>query len=195
MAGRGARATLAVLAKIYPMKTSKKILISVAGILIALVVVGLLMLRNDLLRLLSQEALENNYQEVPVDPFEALDFSARWTVRIKQGREHKVEVAVAEGGGLKPNLENVDGRLYFHAERADQPETTERLRARVTLPSLREIKAAHDTEIRLENFKADSLRIILEDGGLFTGVENEIEHVSFQTSGEARIQWTDDPWK
>ncbi len=130
-----------------------------------------------------------------VDPFEALDFSAHWIVRIKQGREHKVEVAVAEGGGLKPTLENVDGTLYFHAERTNRPETTEGLRARITVLSLREIKAVRGTEIRLENFEIDSLHIILEDGGSFTGVESKIEHVSFQTSGEARIEWTDDPWK
>lgn len=177
------------------MKTSKKILVTVAGILIALLVAGLLMLRNDLLRLLSQEESENNYQEVPVDTFEALDFSSRWTVRIRQGREHKVEVAVAEGDALKSRLKNVDGTLYFHAESAGEQETTERIQARVTLPTLREIKAARGTEIRLESFEADSLSIILEDSVSFTGVENEIVHLSFQTYGEALIQWTDDPFK
>ena len=175
------------------MKTSKKILVTVAGILIVLLAAGLLMLRNDLLRLLSQEKPENNYQEVPVAPFEALDFSAYWTVRIKQGRKHKVKVAV-EGGGLKPRLENVEGTLYFHAGRADEQAMTKKMRARVILPSLREIKAARDTEIQLENFKSDSLHVILKDSGSFTGVENEIVHLSLQTFGEARIRWTDDPY-
>jgi len=173
------------------MKASNKILLGISGFLIIYLITGLVALRNEALEMLSQAELENKYEAVPVDTFQGVDFSAHWDVNIKQGKEYKVELAASEKGELKPILENREGILYFTVEGYKEKETDEKINVKVTAPTLKEIKTVKGTKIHLANFTADSLNIILENGGEFTGDSNQLNYVSFKTSGDAWLQLTD----
>lgn len=174
------------------MKKNKKILLIAAGIILVLLISSLLVLRNDMWSALNKAGLESNYETVAADNFDRLDFSDQWIVKIRQGRGYKVQLAVEQGAGLKPRLENIGGTLYFKVEEADARDT-QKVHAKVTMPDLKEVKAAGGTKIYLENFESDSLSILLENGVAFTGKNNHFNHISFKTSGEALIQLTGDP--
>jgi hypothetical protein len=131
--------------------------------------------------------LKYEYKTVSVDNFEKLDFSSPMIVRIKQGKYCKVEYTAEEDSVLKPGYENLNGTLYF---KVDSAENTGSLLVRITMPSLLAIKATRGTEIQLENFQADSLCVILENGCVFKGKNNSLKRVSFKTSGDNSLQIT-----
>ncbi len=134
---------------------------------------------------------KNKYKTVVVGNFEALDFSAGWKVKIIQGKECKLELSMKEDSTLKPGFENSNGTLYFKSDTSKNNKQSGSMVARVTMPSLKTIKAISGTKILLENFKSDSLNIVLENGGAFTGKNNRFKHLSFKTSGDARLEFTD----
>jgi hypothetical protein len=172
------------------MKTSKKIILTIAGLFIALLLISLAILRKDLQEMLLEADLKNKYKTVAVGDFEALDFSANWKVKIIQGKECKLELSMKEDSTLKPGLENSNGTLYFKPDTTSGKGNSGSMVARVTLPSLKTIKATSGTKILLENFKSDSLTIVLH-GGTFTGKNNKFKHLSFKASGEAQLEFTD----
>ncbi len=163
------------------MKTSKKILITVAGILIVMLVTTLFVLHRDIKTLMESQALIE-YKLVPVDNFVALDFSANWIVLIKQGKECKVELAIEEGSNLQPKLENNNGTLFLNVEASPENENTGSIFARVTAPVLHVIKAEGNTEILMKNFWSDSINVILEDSSKFSGKNNDFTNINFKAS-------------
>ena len=169
------------------MKTSKKILLFVAGFIIVLLIIYAVILRNTVQSMHSKTEVKLDYKTVSVDNFEKLDFSSPMIVRIKQGRDCKVEYNVIEDSMLIPEYENINGTLYF---KVDSTEKAGSLHVRITMPSLQAIKAARGTEIQLENFQSDSVSIVLENGCVFKGKNNSLKHVSFKTSGDNRLQFT-----
>jgi len=173
------------------MKTSNKILLGITGFLIIYLITGLVALRNETIELLARTKAETKYKTVPVDTFTNLDFAAHWNVIIKQGRTHKVEIVEDKSNSLQPLLENVDGTLYCKVEEAGAEGEPPGIHAIVTTPSLRKIKAGNGSKIYLSGFTADSLDIILENGGSFEGLNNQIVHASFKTSGDALLKLTD----
>ena len=163
------------------MKTSKKILIIVAGIIIGLMVTTLFILRKDIISLMANQSLIE-YKPVPVDKFVALDFSANWKVTIKQGKDCKVEVALIESSNMQPMLKNKNGILFLTAQATQDNEDTESIHARVTAPLLHEIKAAGNTEILMKNFWSDSIAVILKDSSKFSGKNNDFTNIIFKAS-------------
>ena len=172
------------------MKTSKKILLAVAGFIIVLLIITMLQLRNGVQSLQSKAELKHRYKAVSVGDFEKLDFSSNFVVKIIQGKDCKVELAAAEDSTLKPRLENINGTLYFKVNTAIEKKIIDSIYVRISMPSLLVIKAVRGTKIHLENFQSDSLSIILENGCVFTGNNNTIKHTSFKTSGENRLDIT-----
>lgn len=159
------------------MKTSKKILLAIAVILLALWAITLFMVRKDMRSILaSQPAIA--YKPLAVDKFDGLEFSSNWIVSIKQGKDCKVEMEVPEHDSLKPKLENINGTLHFTS--------TESIHARITAPSLLLIKASGDTKIQMKTFWSDSLNVILEDNSSFAGSKNDFSYISFKASSNER---------
>jgi len=177
------------------MKTSQKILVVLAGMSLILLVTFLLVIRKDLQLFQIKTELANNYKVIPVDNFNALDFSSHWDVKIWQGRAYKVELAIDEASMLTPKLKNIDGTLYFDVDSTDNKGKITSLRAKITTPFLHAIKAAKGAMISLNDFKSDSIKVVLEDGAVFKGEENQFEYTSFKTSGDVSIQIIDDPYK
>ena len=172
------------------MKTSRKILLAVAGFILVLFFITIMLLRNGVQSLQQKADLKHKYKAMSVKDFEKLDFSSHWFVRIRQGKTCKIESTADKNTLLKPTLENINGTLYFKIDTTAEKENADSIYVRITMPSLKEIKAVNGTEILIENFQADSLSVILENGCVFKGVNNTIRHVSFITSGENLLNIT-----
>lgn len=173
------------------MRSSKKILVTVAGVVIALFVVGLMVLRQDATTLLRKAELANKYREFPVDKFEKLSFTGNWEVKVKQGRTHKVEIEIEDGSDFSPRLTQTNNALYFTIEgdtAEAKPLTT---RARITAPWLLDIKADGKSQIAIEDFDSDTLYVELENGATFAGKNNYFTHLSFKTVGNSFVQLID----
>jgi hypothetical protein len=169
------------------MKTSKKILLFVAGLIIVSLVIFIVILRNVVQSKQSKSELKHEYKTVSVDNFEKLSFSSHMIVRIRQGKECKVEYTAEEDSVLKPGLENINGTLHVTF---DSTENSGSMHVRITMPSLQEIKATKGTEIQLESFQSDSLSVTLGNGCIFKGKNNSLKKVSFKTSGNASLELT-----
>ena len=174
------------------MKLSNKILVITAGLVMAGIITGLIVARNFALQWIRNTEVKSGYKTIAVGNFEYIDFSNNWNVRIKQGNEYKVELAIEGGSELKPKLENINGTLYFKVDRLDSMQNYGSINARITTPFLKGIKAGLRTKINLENFQSDSLRILLEDGGAYIGYNNIIKYVTVKTSGEVVLKLTDE---
>ncbi len=159
------------------MKTSKKILVTIAFILLALWALTLFVVRKDMRSMMaSQPSIA--YLPQAVDKFDRLDLSSNWTINIKQGKDCKLEIEVVEQDSLKPKLENINGTLYLAS--------TKSIHARITAPSLQVIKASGDTKIQMKTFWSDSLTVILEDSSSFAGSKNDFDFIQFKASGLVR---------
>lgn len=173
------------------MKPSRKILLITGCIVLIGLVISLIVTRNVALQFLHKAAAESKYKAVPVADFERLDFSANWDVRIWQGNEFKVELAIDENSVWKPNLENINGTLYFKVL-DDSVENSQPIYAKIIAPSLKGITAMRGTKISLEHFQSDSIQLILEDGNSFKGYNNHFSYMFFKTFGDVSLELTDD---
>jgi hypothetical protein len=169
------------------MKTSKKILLITAGLIVALLVVFVIKLRNTVQSVQSRTELK--YRTIAATTFDRLDLPSHLTVRIKQGKDCKVEYATYAKEFKNPDLDIINGELRFKVDTAIYRDT-ENIHVRITMPALFEIKADTGTEIYLGYFQSDSLKVSLDSGCIFTGNNNTLKHVTFQTSGKAKIQVT-----
>jgi hypothetical protein len=91
---------------------------------------------------------------------------------------------------LKPTIENINGTLYFKVDTTAPRENADSIFVKITLPSLKAIKAVRGADIYIENFQADSLHVILENGCVFSGMNNNIKYVTIETSGENLLNIT-----
>lgn len=172
------------------MQTSKKILLTVAGILLALFVSSLMILRNDTLEVFKERALKNELTAVPVREFTSLVVTGSWDIHVRQGRMQKVEVAFDKAGNYLPQLKQSGDTLYLSIK----GDSTARVSARVVTPALESLSANQRAKVTLTKFKTDSITVKLKDSH-FMDLENEFIHVSYQTEGETRIDFEDDPFK
>jgi hypothetical protein len=174
------------------MKSSNRILLITGCIVVLGLITSLLVTRHVALQFLHKVAAESKFKALRVAEFERLDFSANWNVRIRQGSEFKVEVAIDDNSTAKPNLENVEGTLYFKAQAIDSIENLQPMYAKIIAPSLKGIKARRGTKISLESFTSDSIQLVLEDANAFTGYNNHFNYILFKTPGNVSLKLTDD---
>jgi hypothetical protein len=157
------------------MKTSKKILIAIAFLLVALWVTTLFLVRKDMQTILAGRS-QVEYRPVPVDTFSSLDFSGQWTVSVRQGKDCKVELGTDGGGNPDPELSHHDGTLHL-TSKTD-------VYAIITAPDLQVIKAAGNTRIEMKHFWTDSITVILDDGSSFTSRQNDFKYILFKAPGK-----------
>lgn len=173
------------------MKTSRKILLCVAALVLLLLIGGLIVLRNDLQVLHAKEASLHKFKIVSTSDFKALDFSGYLFAEIRQGSAYKVEVE--EDSSVDLRLEAAQDTLHLRVESNRENGTNRQIRIRITMPAVQFIKAAQDTKLFMHRFDIDSLKVFLQDSASFTGNGNKIKHVSFQTAGKAQIEFERDP--
>ena len=163
------------------MKTSKKLLVTIAGLFIILLVISLFVLRRDIKTLKEKQTLIE-YQLVSAKDFSSIDFSSNWIVQVKQGKDCKVELATDESGNYNPKLENKNETLCFSMD----PDQESKIHARITAPLLHIIKAKGNTEIVMKNYWSDSLTVILTDSSTFLGMSNNFTQIQFKASANER---------
>jgi hypothetical protein len=168
------------------MKTSKIILTTIAGLFVVLLIVSMLVMRSDMRKIIESSSTVK-YQQIEIEKFEKLDFSGKWIVKIKAGRIYNLEIG-SEGETLpKHKIDNKKGILYLTVDSTN----TQTLHARITVPTLKELKANNGTKISMENYQADSIWFILGDSCAFTSKNNTFGDVFFRTTGEATVQITE----
>lgn len=111
--------------------------------------------------------------------------------KILQGKKYKVEIARDDHSELISKLQNIDGILYFKTNTPHTPKKESFLRARITVPSLSYIKSTGGVNIKIIEFQSDSLRVILEKGGTFTGYDAKFKHLFLKTSGNTQVKFVD----
>src|SRR5512133_1685732 len=98
------------------MKTSKKLLLITAGLIVALLVVFVIKLRNTVQSVQSRTELK--YHAIAATTFDRLDLPSHLSVRIKQGKECKVEYATNTREFKNPDLDIINGKLQFKVDTA-----------------------------------------------------------------------------
>jgi hypothetical protein len=172
------------------MKTSKQIILSIAILIIAAVIVYVFVLRASFLRLHSMNEAKYQHETIVVKDFEKISFTSRMYVRITQGKDCTVEIITNKNSSVKPVVDIIDGTLYCIIDSVSEKQNADSIRIRITLPLLKEIKAARGTDVFISNFMADSLNVILSHGCVFTGKNNTLNDISFHTSGDNEVQIT-----
>jgi hypothetical protein len=166
------------------MKTSKKILLVVAGLFIVLFFTAVMLLRNGVQQLRQSDRIANRYREISVNEFERLDISSRWIIKIRQGKDCHIESTADQNSPLKPTIENINGTLFFRVDTAFEKIQTDSFFVRITMPVLRSVHASKGADINITDFMGDSLCVTLKDGCTFSGMNYNIKYVTFKTSGE-----------
>ena len=174
------------------MKTGIKLLIVTAGLAVALLITGMVIMRSDVSKIMSDIKSEFQYEEIAVGPFKGLDFTGNWIVVIRQSREYKVEWTANEENQQSPILTNENGTLYFDSNEQDSLSIGKTRMARITAPVIEEIKTEGPVRIRLRGFESDTLNVVLTDGGALTGHNSHFNNLSMHTSGDAWFEFTDD---
>lgn len=157
----------------------------VIGVGIAWIVANLVIIRLDLQWFIDKERAQQ-YIELPTDAFSKLAVDGHWEVRIKQGREHKVEVAGING---LHNMVNTDGTLHFVADTANAGGIQ---KARVTVPSLTYLSAHGYSTIRMDAYTIDTMYVSMHNGTKLIGKNNNIKFFSLNTFGEVAVELSDD---
>ncbi len=164
------------------MKTSRKALVLVAGILTAFFITGLYVIRQDLRAAMEQANAEKNYVRVDVSQFSNIRLMGPWKAYIRQGAAFEVEVSGAVASNHRVMLDT----LIL--------ETTSSSFGRITLPKLNELTVASGGEVTVAGFEDDSLQVKLRENSTFSGRENVLEYTSFDVSGNSQIKLIDDPF-
>ncbi len=164
------------------MKSSRKALVLVAGILTAFFITGLYVIRQDLHIAMEQANAEKNYVQVDVRQFSNIRLMGPWKAYIRQGAAFEVEVS----GSVASNHRVVLDTLIL--------ETTSSSFGRITLPKLNELTIASGGEVTVAGFEDDSLHVKLRENSTFFGRENVLEYTSFDVSGNSQIKIIDDPF-
>ncbi|SMD31757.1 hypothetical protein SAMN04488029_0094 [Reichenbachiella faecimaris] len=171
------------------MQTSKKVLITTVGILLALFISSLMVMRSDVQAIYASQTADVQMTAVPVEAFGVLHFAGHWNVQVRQGRTYQVEVAFDSQNRYLPQLENRNDTLHFLIK----GDSSIAVKAKVITPVLRGVKA-ENAYVTLKNFQLDSMTIKL-DASHLTGKENKFIYTSYETIGNSKIEFLDDPYK
>jgi hypothetical protein len=171
------------------MSTNKKILLSVACLLFALLVLYVLTFRISIDSIHAKAALKENYKTLVTGEFDKVNFSTHCIVRIRHAKYCKVELSAKDDSILKPKIENINGILYVTIDSTLVKGNNDSIHMRIGMPELHAIKAK-GTNIHLESFDTDSLDVNLGDGCVFTGNKNTLLKVSYKISGDALLKFT-----
>lgn len=172
------------------MKTNIKILTITAGIVLVFAAFGLWLLRVDIIALQQKVDKVRTYTPVQVSPFTSVQFKGNWKAIVRQGKDFNVQVALPTNSLSKAVPQTVNGILLLELDSVSYSQ--EPVYVKITLPTLTELRADGGSEIQMENFTSDSVRVILKGSGKFTGFSNTIKKATYNVSGETTLVFKDD---
>lgn len=126
------------------MKKSKILLLSTAAFILLLLISALAVLRMDVRTLVSDADKELKYIPVEVPAFSSLSVPAHWKVKVRQGRDFKIELAVKGNASFKPALVVVQETAVLNIDTTMAHSATDTVYARVTMPLVCMIHAAEE---------------------------------------------------
>ncbi len=170
------------------MKKNKILLLSTAAFIILFLITALAVLRKDVRSLVSDADKELKFTSVEVPSFSSLSIPANWKVKVRQGRDFKIELAAYGNASFIPAIDIVNETAVLKIDTTVSLSNTDTVYARVTMPLIRTIHASEGAQIRLENFTSDSISLVLCNGAVFAGKNNSFKYVSYKTTGEVYIE-------
>jgi hypothetical protein len=170
------------------MKTSVKILSGIAIGVLVILIVQLARVRTDL-QYYMQRSESTRYKTTVLDTFHAIHLSSNWNVRIRQGKEFKVQLDLSDTL-YQPSFNLVGETLHFDID-SGAIAGRSFVHAKIITPKLSSIESDSGSVVDIEGFSSDSLIVLLSDGCVFTGRRNELQKISFKSSGDARIDLTE----
>jgi hypothetical protein len=173
------------------MKTSQKIILAAATSITVLIIITMVIIRDDIQTLLVKDK-EWNFKTIAFENFDRLDFSANYEADVVSGLEYSVELAVKDSTRVTPDVKAVDGTLYFSVRDSDSLRTEPIVKVRITMPLLKMVTGRTGSQITIRNFQADSLTVSIEKDCIFKGKENTIKFLTFR-SGDALVEWMNNP--
>jgi hypothetical protein len=168
------------------MKTNKVILLFSATVILVVMVIFSIILHNTIhaRRLAFKKGI--TLRTLPIGDFNRIVLSDHLNVNILQGKECVVEYPAAKNSP-KPLVNNLNGTVHIQAEGDSSSANPGLTAVKITMPSLFEITAGHDSKIQMDSFQADSIHVTLGAGSIFHGRNNTLKQLSFKTSGDAVI--------
>lgn len=173
------------------LKKTSKILLGILGSVMALMVVGLIILNKDLIAYQEAKPNQIRYESVAVGEFEHATFSGSWRVRVRQGREFKLEIGFPDSLRWSSNLSSDTLRLELDTTRDNTIKPIGY--ARLTSPFLLSIRLDTANELYLDELTQDSLQIFYAQDGTLGGFGNTITHLNVDANGRVLIALEDDP--
>lgn len=162
------------------MKINKILLFALGGVVVALIITGLLLLRNDVATLAEKDQ-EYQFTEVGVASAERFYINGMWDIRLHQGRKFKLEV-ISETQSDDTRWSTNEEVLEFHHGVKDT------CRVRLTVPILKEVIAENNAILKFNRFEGDTLRITLGEGVAMIDNNSRFKCVELNTKGNTSIK-------
>jgi hypothetical protein len=171
------------------MKINKIALISVALFLLGSMIVFTVIFRYSIDIVHERQAKIDRFKKVTVEKFDKLIISSHWDVFIQQGSVCMMDIQEKGDSLLKPTIKNIQGMLYLTVDSTIAKTTNERVKVRIKMPILNYLEAGEGAQIRIENFTADSLKIVLGNACTFKSYSNTFKKASYKINGEVDIDY------
>lgn len=171
------------------MKTNKIALISVALFLLGSMIVFIVIFRNSIDIVHERQAKLDRFKKVTVEKFDKLVISSHWDVYLQQGSECMMDIQEKGDSLLKPTVKNIQGELYLTVDTTIAKTTNERVKVRIKMPFINNLQVGEGAQVRIENFTADSIKVVLEKGAYLNGYGNKFKKVSYKTKGEVNMDF------
>ena len=171
------------------MKASNKILLSIFGLIVVLVVTLLVKIRLDTGVVEAREKTEPAFREIPVAPFESITLGDNARVSLLSGNEYRVSITGSAGdeaylvidasvneGKLELSLPEMhDGRHRWH-------------QIQITTPKVKTITLHDNAALRVDNLRQDSLEINLSQAASLVADSMTLERLTIQANGSTRLK-------
>lgn len=176
------------------MKASYKMLLIISGVITALFITGLMVLRKDL-DSLPKSNLE--FEEVILGSFNKVAVSDYWNVKVTQGRVCSVKLFYDETSKVtKPKLYISDSTLMISIDSTDLDYNYfNRISIEIIAPKIRSFDVGDSSRLHLKGLNMDSISIHLGDASTFISEENTFKHLLFESLGSSSIEYIADPYE
>jgi len=182
------------------MKVSNKILWVAIGGLFGCVVALLLFIRVSTAPLIDRVEPERSVsgskqpisQSYPLKYFSGIHASGKWNLKLQRGETYRVEIEAPEYlmGGLI--VEKEKDVLNLGLEKGWRLKGGE-LKARVTMPSLKSLRASGSTTAYMNGFESERLKIRASGSTKLGGQANKIYYLTLKGSGSTQLDLMGNP--
>ena len=171
------------------MKLSNKILLSVFGLVVFLVVTLMIRIRLDIGEVQATEKSEPAVHEMSTPPFESITLGNNIEVSLFNSSEYGIRVT----GPTKEDIDlNIDARVDEGNLVLILPENYDgehrRHKIQITTPMVKKITLNNNAEVRIENLNQDSLEVNLSNIATLVAGSVTLDHLAIEAAGQTRLR-------